>query len=101
MQLYLYDISTQTCLQTLDVLAYTDTSITVAGGGTLYPPPSCELSSLEDLSEQLMAAYRKDHPSLADRLQEVESSLLDTSELAIDQEYRLLLLELGVTQDAV
>lgn len=73
MTLYLYDSGTKKVLLTMEkVVSYTETRVITEEA--VYGPfaEGCELSSLPDCSETLLADWRQENPGTEERLEGLE-----------------------------
>ena len=78
MILYLYDCGTKDVLLTMEhVISYTGDRVVTEE--RVYGPfaEGCELSSLPDCSEALLAAWRQENPSAEERLEELEDLMAE------------------------
>ena len=68
---------------------------TVYEAGTVPPPPTAE-----ELAAQNEAAKKQaEREALPDTVKALQAAQADTDALAVDQEYRVAMLELGLTDD--
>ena len=68
---------------------------TVYEAGTVPPPPTAE-----ELAAQNEAAKKQaEREDLPDTVKALQAAQADTDALAVDQEYRIAMLELGLTDD--
>lgn len=68
---------------------------TVYEAGTVPPPPTAE-----ELAAQNEAAKKQaEREALPDTVKALQAAQADTDALAVDQEYRIAMLELGLTDD--
>lgn len=76
-------------------IAMADGTYTVYEAGTVPPPPTAE-----ELAAQEEAAKKQaEREALPDTVKALQAAQADTDALAVDQEYRVAMLELGLTDD--
>ena len=67
--------------------------------GEVPQPPTAEELAAQEAAQQKAAAKQKAVDTLPETLAAMQSAQNDTDSLMVDQEYRLTMLELGVTPD--
>ena len=67
--------------------------------GEVPQPPTAEELAAQEAAQQKAAAKQKAVDTLPETLATLQSAQNDTDSLMVDQEYRLTMLELGVTPD--
>lgn len=76
-------------------VALANGTYTVYEAGTVPPPPTAE-----ELAAQEEAARKQaEREALPDTVKALQAAQADTDALAVDQEYRVAMLELGLTDD--
>ena len=68
---------------------------TVYEAGTVPPPPTAE----EIAAQNEAAKKQAEREALPDTVKALQAAQADTDALAVDQEYRIAMLELGLTDD--
>lgn len=76
-------------------VALADGTYTVYEAGTVPPPPTAEELAAKE-AERKKAEERE---ALPDTVKALQAAQADTDALAVDQEYRVAMLELGLTDD--
>lgn len=76
-------------------VALADGTYTVYGAGTVPPPPTAE----ELAAQEEAAKEQAEREALPDTVKALQAAQADTDALAVDQEYRVAMLELGLTDD--
>lgn len=74
-----------------------DLSLTFRADGTLYVKGPYTNSNFNGVVTFYLSGYH--YPTLAELLAETQAAQADTDALAVDQEYRVAMLELGLTDD--
>ena len=67
--------------------------------GEVPQPPTAEELAAQEAAQQKAAAKQKAVDTLPETLSALQSAQTDTDSLVVDQEYRLTMLELGVTPE--
>lgn len=67
--------------------------------GEVPQPPTAEELAAQEAAQQKAAARQKAVDTLPETLAALQSAQTDTDSLVVDQEYRLTMLELGVTPE--
>ena len=67
--------------------------------GEVPQPPTAEELAAQEAAQQKAAAKQKAVDTLPETLAALQSAQNDTDSLMVDQEYRLTMLELGITPD--
>ena len=67
--------------------------------GEVPQPPTAEELAAQEAAQQKAAAKQKAVDTLPETLAALQSAQTDTDSLVVDQEYRLTMLELGVTPE--
>lgn len=76
-------------------VALADGTYTVYEAGTVPPPPTAE----ELAAKEAERKKAEERDALPDTVKALQAAQADTDALAVDQEYRVAMLELGLTDD--
>lgn len=76
-------------------IALADGTYTVYEAGTVPPPPTAE----ELAAKEAERKKAEERDALPDTVKALQAAQADTDALAVDQEYRVAMLELGLTDD--